>query len=68
MAAFRFAAADAGGKEQSGVLEADSARVARQLLRSRGLIPLTVEAVMDDTGSASRRFLARPAVLKPNWP
>jgi general secretion pathway protein F len=62
MAAFRFAAADAGGKEQSGVLEADSARVARQLLRSRGLIPLTVEAVMDDTGrrrggfSLGRRF------------
>jgi general secretion pathway protein F len=56
MAAFRFAAADAGGKEQSGVLEADSARVARQLLRSRGLIPLTVEAVMDDSGSRRGGF------------
>jgi hypothetical protein len=35
---FSFAAADTSGKEQSGVLEADSARVARQLLRGRGLI------------------------------
>ena len=48
MAAFRFAAADNLGKEQSGVLEADSARVARQLLRGRGLIPLTVEPVLGD--------------------
>lgn len=48
MAAFRFAAADANGKEQSGVLEADSARVARQLLRGRGLVPLTVEPVLSE--------------------
>ena len=57
MAAFRFAAADTSGKEQSGVLEADSARVARQLLRGRGLIPLTVEPVFDEmtgTGVAMR--------------
>ncbi|MGE5714945.1 MAG: type II secretion system F family protein, partial [Betaproteobacteria bacterium] len=53
MAAFRFAAADAGGKEQTGVLEADSARVARQLLRGRGLIPLTVEPVYDEIASGS---------------
>jgi len=48
MAAFRFAAADASGKEQSGVLEADSARAARPLLRQRGLIPLTVEPVVSE--------------------
>ncbi len=53
MAAFRFAAADASGKEQSGVLEADSARVARQLLRGRGLIPLTVEPVYDEAASVT---------------
>jgi general secretion pathway protein F len=53
MAAFRFAAADTSGKEQKGVLEADSARVARQLLRGRGLIPLSVEAVYDEVGSGS---------------
>jgi general secretion pathway protein F len=60
LAAFRFAAADASGKEQSGVLEADSARVARQLLRGRGLIPLTVEPVYDeDTGTGVRMRIGR---------
>jgi general secretion pathway protein F len=54
MAAFRFAAADIAGKEQSGVLEADSARAARQLLRARGLVPLTVEPVVSE---AQRRGL-----------
>jgi general secretion pathway protein F len=48
MAAFRFAAADHSGKEQSGVLEADSARAARQVLRGRGLVPLTVEPVVSE--------------------
>ena len=48
MAAYRYAAADASGRETTGVLEADSARAARQLLRGRGLVPLTVEPVVSD--------------------
>ncbi len=48
MAAFRYAVVDPSGKEQSGVLEADSARAARQLLRGRGLVPLSVEPVVSD--------------------
>jgi general secretion pathway protein F len=52
MAAFRFAAADNAGKEQSGVLEADSARAARQVLRARGLVPLTVEPVVSEAQRA----------------
>jgi general secretion pathway protein F len=44
--AFRYAAADDAGKEQSGLIEADSARLARQMLRSRGLVPLAVEPVL----------------------
>ena len=64
MAAFRFAAADTSGKEQSGVLEADSARVARQLLRGRGLIPLKVEPVFDEiaSGTGVSMRLGAPAV------
>jgi general secretion pathway protein F len=46
LAAFRYSAVDPSGREQSGVLEADSARAARQLLRSRGLVALSVEAVL----------------------
>jgi general secretion pathway protein F len=46
MGAFRYSAVDTDGREQSGVLEADSARAARQLLRSRGLVTLNVQAVV----------------------
>lgn len=48
MTAFRYAVVDPAGKEQSGVLEADSARAARQLLKGRGLVPLTVEPVVSE--------------------
>ncbi|MGE5339518.1 MAG: type II secretion system inner membrane protein GspF [Gemmatimonadota bacterium] len=53
MAAFRYAAVDAAGKELSGLLEADSARLARQLLRGRGLVPLTVEPVISEAQRTS---------------
>jgi len=46
LAAFRYSAVDRDGRQQAGVLEADSARSARQMLRSRGLVVLTVEAVL----------------------
>lgn len=44
MPAFEFQALDAGGRRQRGVVEADSARGARALLRERGLTPLAVDA------------------------
>jgi general secretion pathway protein F len=53
MAAFRYLVADAAGKESSGVLEADSARAARQLLRGRNLIPLSVEPVLSESQRAA---------------
>jgi general secretion pathway protein F len=43
MAAFEFQALDSQGKKNKGVLEADNARHARQILRERKLTPLTVE-------------------------
>jgi len=46
VAAYRYSAVDPGGREQSGVLEADNTRAARQLLRTRGLVALNVQAVL----------------------
>lgn len=45
MPAFHYEAADATGKTDKGVIEADSARQARTLLRARGLTPLLVDAL-----------------------
>lgn len=42
MPSFQFEAADAQGHLARGLIEADSARAARNALRSRGLVPLAV--------------------------
>lgn len=42
MAAFEYLALDGRGREKKGVLEADTARLARQLLRQQSLTPLEV--------------------------
>ena len=52
MAAFRFEASDSSGKLQKGILDADSPRHVRSLLRDRGLTPLDVSpAAQNDAGS-----------------
>lgn len=43
MAAFDYIALTSQGRKQKGVLEADSARQTRQLLRDQGLTPISVE-------------------------
>lgn len=45
MPAFSFEALDAQGRARKGMLEADSARAARGLLRAQALVPLVVEPV-----------------------
>ncbi|HLA33927.1 MAG TPA: type II secretion system inner membrane protein GspF [Rhodocyclaceae bacterium] len=52
MPTYRYQAAHADGREEKGVLEADSPRGARALLRDRGLIALTVEATEDAANSS----------------
>jgi general secretion pathway protein F len=56
MAAFSYAALDNTGKEQRGVLEADSSRQVRQMLRDRGLAPLRIEAAVKATPTSGFRL------------
>jgi general secretion pathway protein F len=64
MGAFEYTAVDAGGKERKGVLEGDTARQVRQLLRDRALLPLQVtevaqrEAKRQTRGFSFRRGIA----------
>ncbi len=55
MAAFEYLALDPRGREKKGVLEADTARLARQLLRQDSLTPLEIhEASARRAGSKSK--------------
>ncbi|TMP76893.1 type II secretion system protein GspF, partial [Pseudoalteromonas ruthenica] len=42
MAAFEYRALDSKGKEKKGILEADTAKQVRQMLREKALMPLEV--------------------------
>ena len=52
MAAFEYTALDAKGKERKGVVEGDTARQVRQLLRDKGLMPLQIEAASTQAKTA----------------
>lgn len=52
MAAFEYVALDQSGKQKKGVLEGDTPRQIRQILRDKSLIPLEVESV---TGGQTKR-------------
>lgn len=60
MAAFSYQALDTSGKKVKGVLEADNARQARQLLREQKLTPLTLEAAADK----EKRLTSAPKLLR----
>jgi general secretion pathway protein F len=55
LAAFEYIALNDRGKEQKGVLEGDSSRQVRQMLRDQGLAPLSVE-VTHEKSSSTRGF------------
>ncbi|TXH69370.1 MAG: type II secretion system protein GspF [Thiothrix sp.] len=46
MPAFEYIALNAGGKEEKGILEADTSRQVRQLLRNSALTPLEINEVV----------------------
>lgn len=67
MPAYSFEALDAQGATQKGVIEADTAKAARGLLRARALVPLQVSAVASgDAGDTDRlrTMLTRPVFTR----
>jgi general secretion pathway protein F len=57
MPAYEFTALDARGRQEKGLLEGDTPRQVRGMLRDRGLTPLSVQEVAE--GAASRSTLFR---------
>ena len=54
MPAFEYSALDAAGRERKGVLEGDTARQVRQLLREQALLPVTVAEVVQTEAKRNR--------------
>ena len=62
MAAYEYTALDAQGRELRGVLEGDSARLVRQLLRDQALLPVTVTEVNDSPAPKAFSFSFRNSI------
>jgi general secretion pathway protein F len=56
MGAFEYTALDSAGKERKGVLEGDTPRHIRQLLRERQLLPVAVSEVAQKEANRQRSF------------
>jgi general secretion pathway protein F len=56
LGAFEYTALDAGGKERKGILEGDTPRHIRQLLREKSLLPVTVSEVAQKEAKRQRSF------------
>jgi general secretion pathway protein F len=52
MPAYQFEALDANGNTRKGVMEADSAKSARSLLRAQALVPIAMDAVTGDNSKS----------------
>lgn len=56
MPAYQFEALDAQGTTRKGVLEADTAKAARSMLRAQSLVPLGVEPVLASASTQAKRW------------
>jgi general secretion pathway protein F len=56
LGAFEYTALDAGGKERTGILEGDTPRHIRQLLREQQLLPVSVSEVAQKEAKRQRSF------------
>ncbi|MGL5947595.1 MAG: GspF family T2SS innner membrane protein variant ExeF [Aeromonas sp.] len=57
MAAFEYKALDNKGRSKQGVLEGDSARQVRQILREQGMTPLEVKETSEKVKQEANRFV-----------
>lgn len=63
MGAFEYTAVDRSGRQHKGVLEGDTARQVRQLLRERGMLPMAITEVMErERGGRRRSFSFRRGI------
>ena len=56
MGAFEYTALDTAGRESKGILEGDTARHVRQLLRERQLLPVSVSEVSQKEAIQQKKF------------
>lgn len=59
MSAYEYTALNAKGRQEKGLIEGDTARQARQILRDRGLMPLDIVEVADSNKSAQSSLFQR---------
>ncbi len=64
MAAYEYTALDAAGREHRGVLDGDSARQVRQLLRDQSLLPVVVN---EPANVSVENSDMQPLELPPLW-
>jgi general secretion pathway protein F len=62
MGAYQYVAVDPGGKEHRGILEGDTARHVRQLLRERQLLPVEVAEVEARERKSRRQWSLRRGI------
>lgn len=62
MGAFQYQAINLKGTKQKGLIEAESFKHARQLLREQGLTPLTVESAQKKLNNIRRQAFGKPQV------
>jgi general secretion pathway protein F len=62
MGAYQYVAVDSGGKEHRGILEGDTAKHVRQLLRERQLLPVEVAEVEARERKSQRQWSLRRGI------
>ena len=64
MPAYSFEALDTDGQARKGVLEADTAKAARSLLRARGMVPLEVAPVTGGSHQSEQTLTSRAGAFR----